>query len=391
MAERGLRGEGGRGVPRARGAAGLLHAAVDGRLAPRPVLHQHLSAERAAAPQDRLDHLPRGDSGAPLPARDRAGADRPAALPHLRLADGGRRLCGGLGPVLRAAGRRDGALPVGRGALRRARHAGLPRRPPDRGLGAARLRLETRARHRTDARTRIDAPRGRGDRGRPIHHLAGPGAVVQDRAARDRARATPSQRADGRPIRPARVPRRAAWPRLAAPRDPASRDARLGRGGGLGARRHARRGNPPQRAPLSGRFVRREPIEERHRDDLLAAAAQDPATFRYMGTDLSIGPESWPAYLEDALRPEFVTWATVDAATGRAVGSSRFGDIAPEHGRAEIGWTWIAPSHQRTAANTEANLLPLSYALEELGATRVALKTDGRNERSQAAIERLGG
>ena len=147
---------------------------------------------------------------------------------------------------------------------------------------------------------------------------------------------------------------------------------------------------PPQRVVLSGRFVRLEPIEERHRDDLLEAAAEDSATFRYMGTDLSVGPESWPVYLEDALRPEFVTWATVDAATGRAVGSSRFGDIAPEHGRAEIGWTWIAPSHQRTAANTEAKLLQLSYAFDELGATRVALKTDGRNERSQAAIERLG-
>ncbi|MDH4334816.1 MAG: GNAT family N-acetyltransferase [Chloroflexota bacterium] len=147
---------------------------------------------------------------------------------------------------------------------------------------------------------------------------------------------------------------------------------------------------PPQRVVLNGRFVRLEPIEERHRDDLLAAAAQDSATFRYMDSDLSAGPKSWPTYLADALRTEYVTWATVNAATGRAVGSSRFGDIAPEHGRVEIGWTWIAPSHQRTAMNTEAKLLQLSYAFDELGATRVALKTDGRNDRSQAAIERLG-
>lgn len=146
----------------------------------------------------------------------------------------------------------------------------------------------------------------------------------------------------------------------------------------------------PERITLAGRFVRLEPIEERHRDDLLAAAAQDPATFRYMSGDLSVGASAWPAYLTDAQRPEFVAWATVDAATGRAVGSTRFGDIAPEHGRAEIGWTWIAPSHQRTAVNTEAKLLQLSYAFDALGATRVALKTDGRNLRSQAAIERLG-
>jgi RimJ/RimL family protein N-acetyltransferase len=147
---------------------------------------------------------------------------------------------------------------------------------------------------------------------------------------------------------------------------------------------------PPERITLAGRFVRLEPIDEGHRDDLLAAAAQDPATFRYMSSDLSVGPAAWPAYLADAQRPEYVAWATEDAATGRAIGSTRFGDIAPEHGRVEIGWTWIAPSHQRSAANTEAKLLQLGYAFDELGATRVALKTDGRNLRSQAAIERLG-
>jgi RimJ/RimL family protein N-acetyltransferase len=147
---------------------------------------------------------------------------------------------------------------------------------------------------------------------------------------------------------------------------------------------------PPERVVLAGRFVRLEPIEERHRDDLLAAAAQDPATFRYMGADLSVGPSAWAPYLADAVRPEYVAWATVDAATGRAVGSTRFGDIAPEHGRVEIGWTWIAPTHQRSSTNTEAKLLQLTYAFDELDATRVALKTDGRNLRSQAAIERLG-
>lgn len=141
---------------------------------------------------------------------------------------------------------------------------------------------------------------------------------------------------------------------------------------------------------LAGRFVRLEPIAERHRDDLLAAAAQDPVTFRYLFTDLSVGASAWPAFLADALKPEYVSWATVDAATGRAVGSTRFLDMAPEHGRVEIGWTWIAPSHQRTATNTEAKLLQLGYAFDELGVTRVALKTDQRNERSQEAIAHLG-
>jgi len=148
---------------------------------------------------------------------------------------------------------------------------------------------------------------------------------------------------------------------------------------------------PPERITLTGRHVRLEPMEERHRDDLLAAAAQDPATFRYLFVDLSQGERAWEVYFADAMKPEYISWATVDAATGRAVGSSRFLDMAPEHGRLEIGWTWIAPSHQRTAVNTEAKLLQLSYAFDELGANRVALKTDLRNEKSQAAIARIGG
>jgi RimJ/RimL family protein N-acetyltransferase len=145
----------------------------------------------------------------------------------------------------------------------------------------------------------------------------------------------------------------------------------------------------PERVTLEGRVVRLEPLEERHRDDLLAAAAEDPHTWDFMGSTLR-DATAWPAYLAAALAPEFVAWATVERATGRAVGSTRFGDIAPEHERVEIGWTWIAPSRQRTAVNTEAKLLQLTYAFETLGAGRVALKTDARNERSQRAIERLG-
>ena len=147
----------------------------------------------------------------------------------------------------------------------------------------------------------------------------------------------------------------------------------------------------PQRVTLAGSHVRLEPIDERHRDDLLAAAAEDPDTFRYTLSQLWKGAEAWPAYLADAQRPEFVTWATVLVDDGRAIGSTRFGDISPTDGRLEIGWTWIAPSRQRTAVNTEAKLLQLTYAFEDLGATRVAFKTDARNERSQRAIERIGG
>jgi HAD superfamily hydrolase (TIGR01509 family) len=80
----------------------------------------------------------------------------------------------------------------------------------------------------------------------------------------------------------------------------------------------------------------------------------------------------------------------VDRACGRLVGSTRYGDIESIHERLEVGWTWIAPSHQRTGINLEAKLLPLDHAFEVLGVHRVALKTGARNTRSRRAIEGIG-
>jgi Acetyltransferase (GNAT) domain len=65
-------------------------------------------------------------------------------------------------------------------------------------------------------------------------------------------------------------------------------------------------------------------------------------------------------------------------------------DVDEQHRTLEIGGTWIGRPWWRTAINTEAKLLFLRHAFETLGANRVALKTDIRNKRSQAAIARLG-
>ncbi len=149
----------------------------------------------------------------------------------------------------------------------------------------------------------------------------------------------------------------------------------------------------PQPIILEGRFVRLEPLGEQHRADLEAAAGEDPDALRFMTTSLAThGWDAWWAEVAAGVADgRYVAWATVALDTGRAVGSTRFGDIDVPSERLEIGWTWFAPSRWRTALNSEAKLLQLTHAFEELGAGRVALKTDGRNTRSQAAIERLGG
>jgi RimJ/RimL family protein N-acetyltransferase len=83
-------------------------------------------------------------------------------------------------------------------------------------------------------------------------------------------------------------------------------------------------------------------------------------------------------------------FATVERASGRVVGGTRFLNIDAANRRVEIGWTWIAPPWQRTALNTEAKLLMLRHAFEVMGCIRVELKTDAQNAKSRAAIARLG-
>jgi RimJ/RimL family protein N-acetyltransferase len=83
-------------------------------------------------------------------------------------------------------------------------------------------------------------------------------------------------------------------------------------------------------------------------------------------------------------------FATIEAASGQVVGSTRYMSIAPHHRRLEIGNTWLAPAWQRTAINTEAKLLMLTHAFTVVGALRVEFKTDALNEKSRAALLGIG-
>ncbi len=136
-------------------------------------------------------------------------------------------------------------------------------------------------------------------------------------------------------------------------------------------------------APLTGRVVRVEPMEERHREGLRRAAAEDPSIFRYM-----VYPGDFDVWFDDALASAddpFVV--TVD---GREVGSTRYLFFEPVHLRVEIGWTWLAPSAHGTGANAETKLLLCEHAFEQHGLQRVEFKTDRRNERTRAALLGIG-
>lgn len=144
---------------------------------------------------------------------------------------------------------------------------------------------------------------------------------------------------------------------------------------------------------LTGDTIRLEPLSiDDHLDDLVDARS-DPRLFEWFTRDLSTS-DAMRAWVEDALAAQeagtALPFATVHRGSGRAIGSTRFGNVSPPHRRVEIGWTWLAPAHQRTAANTEAKYHMLQHAFEEWECVRVELKTDTRNERSRAAIRRLG-
>jgi RimJ/RimL family protein N-acetyltransferase len=143
---------------------------------------------------------------------------------------------------------------------------------------------------------------------------------------------------------------------------------------------------------LTGRRVRLEPLAIGHLDDL-AEVGLDPTLWELTiarPTDRA-GLEAWlQAALANAAAGREVPFATIDLASGRAIGSTRYLSIAPEHRRLEIGWTWVGTAFQRTGANREAKLLQLANAFEVLDANRVEFKTDARNVRSRTALLGIG-
>jgi len=144
---------------------------------------------------------------------------------------------------------------------------------------------------------------------------------------------------------------------------------------------------------LTGTRAKLVPMESSH-VGALYEAGRSPEIWPYMPISVRT-PDDMRRLVREALRAreggtEF-PFVTVDQASTRVVGSTRFLEIAPAHRGIEIGWTWLSPELWRTSINTECKYLLLRHCFEVLGAIRVQLKTDARNVRSQTAIERIGG
>jgi RimJ/RimL family protein N-acetyltransferase len=161
-----------------------------------------------------------------------------------------------------------------------------------------------------------------------------------------------------------------------------------------------------QHLVLAGRHVRLEPLEHRHIDSLVAAAAADPSLYQW--SPVPQGKAEAISYVDTALAwreaGSAVPFAIVRVDDGVVIGSTRFWNLErwswpPGHPRhdlhsvdgCEIGYTWLTASAIRTAANTETKQLMLTHAFEAWQVLRVCFHTDARNKRSGAALERIGG
>lgn len=149
---------------------------------------------------------------------------------------------------------------------------------------------------------------------------------------------------------------------------------------------------PFEKRPLPGRYVHLEPVTANHKTGL-ADAIRDGELWKLFVT-LVPHPDQLDAFLADAesafLTGDGLTFATIDVASGRIAGSTRFMRASPADKRVEIGFTFLGASWQKTALNTEAKLLMLTHAFEDLDMNRVELLTDYLNSNSRRAILRLG-
>lgn len=142
---------------------------------------------------------------------------------------------------------------------------------------------------------------------------------------------------------------------------------------------------------MTGKWVRLEPLAEEHREPLRLAAGDDRIWDHMTILARGAGFDEWfDAAIRQHRENKRVPWAVRRIADEVLIGSTSFLDPLPEHKRVEIGATWYRPDTWATTVNPECKLLLMTHAFETLGWNRVQYVTDIRNERSQAAIAKLG-
>jgi len=149
----------------------------------------------------------------------------------------------------------------------------------------------------------------------------------------------------------------------------------------------------PQRVVIDGRFVRLEPLEQKHAADLYAVSTMPGGAerYRWLFTHAPDSLDDMAARIDEAnaaADPSYV--AIIDQASSRVVGQQGWMRIRPEHGSIEIGGIYWGLPMARTPLATEALFLFARHAFDDLGYRRFEWKCNNRNEPSKAAAQRFG-
>lgn len=142
---------------------------------------------------------------------------------------------------------------------------------------------------------------------------------------------------------------------------------------------------------LAGDHVRLEPLQLHHAEGLLKASDDDEVfTWQLFArpTTLDESRALIELYLD---RPNTRSWAQIDLGSNEVAGLTTYYDIDPTRRTVAIGSTWLGRRFWRSGVNTESKLLLLRHAFDVLDCARVVWHVDIKNERSQAAVDRIGG
>ncbi len=137
-------------------------------------------------------------------------------------------------------------------------------------------------------------------------------------------------------------------------------------------------------------WVSLEPLHESHVPEIAAAAA-DVGELWFTSAPTPDTAAAWVSRMQAMQSAdEGVTFVIRRRTDGVVVGSSSLFHVDAANRRLEIGHTWHSAAARRTGVNTEAKLVLLTHAFDELGCVAVEFRTHFFNQVSRAAIERLG-
>jgi N-acetyltransferase len=145
---------------------------------------------------------------------------------------------------------------------------------------------------------------------------------------------------------------------------------------------------------VEGKFIRLEPLQpELHAPIMFEGFDSQSTDFLSRGEGIH-SVDDLRNHLEgiNAI-PNRINWAIrvlePSRSTGRIAGRISFSEVKQTDGWLEIG-TMLTSAFFGGPCNPEGKLLLMTRAFEHLGANRVQFKVDSRNERSQAAMLKLG-